>query len=177
VTELSPEPNASTQRKKDNKMQSAPTKSRGWVIALGVMALSLVAGLACPGNLSPELSNGGGGGGGGGGGTPPTCDAPALMAMKCGTTICHDPASSTGGGLDLVSAGQADRLLGQSSTGNNGSECGGMVYLVPGSKPATGLFIDKLTGPTCGMAMPELVAWSPEQNDCVLSWANSITSP
>ena len=66
-------------------MQSAPTKNSGWVVALGVVSLSLVAGLACPGNLSPELANGGGPGGGGGGG-PQTCDAPALMAMKCGTT-------------------------------------------------------------------------------------------
>jgi len=157
-------------------MQSAPTKNRGWVIALGAMSLSLVAGLACPGNLSPELSNGGGGGGGGSG-PPPTCDAPALMASKCGTTICHDPASTTGGGLDLVSAGQAGRLLGQSSTGNNGSECGQMVYLDPGSNPPTGLLIDKLTGPTCGMAMPELVAWDETMNNCILEWAASITSP
>jgi hypothetical protein len=155
-------------------MQSAPTKNRGWVIALGVISLSLVAGLACPGNLSPELAGGGGGGGGGG---PQVCDAPTLMAMKCGTTICHDPASTTGGGLDLVSAGQAARLLGQTSTGNNGSECGGMVYLNPDSDPPTGLFIDKLTGPTCGMAMPELVQWDTDMNNCVLEWAASITSP
>ena len=63
------------------------------------------------------------------------------------------------------------------STGNNGSECGSMVYLVPGSNPAQGLFVDKLTGPTCGMAMPELVAWNDEFNNCLLEWAASITSP
>jgi hypothetical protein len=155
-------------------MQSAPTKSHGRVIAFAAMALSLVAGLACPGNLDPALLSGAAGSGGAGGGAP--CDAPSLFVAKCGTSICHDPASISGGGLDLVSANQAARLVGMTSTGEMGSECGDMVYLNPGSNPATGLLVDKLTNPTCGMQMPELVAWSDDYTQCVLNWATSVTS-
>jgi hypothetical protein len=44
--------------------------------------------------------------------------APRLWRADAGgsrTAICHDPASITGGGLDLVSANQAARLVGVTS--------------------------------------------------------------
>jgi hypothetical protein len=150
-------------------MQSAPTKSHGRVIAFAAMTLSLMAGLACPGNLDPALLSGAGGSG-------PPCDAPALFEAKCGTSICHDPTSISGGGLDLVSANQAARLVGVTSGGEMGSECGGMVYLNAGSNPATGLLVDKLTYPTCGDQMPYLVSWNDEYTQCVLDWATSVTT-
>jgi hypothetical protein len=57
------------------------------------------------------------------------------------------------------------------------SACGGMTYLVPGSNPATGLLIDKLTYPTCGEMMPNLGAWNATNTMCVLQWATSVTAP
>ena len=139
---------------------------RGWLIAAGVMALSLVAGLACPGNIDPVFLESGPGGGGGS--PPPECDALALMRLKCGAAGCHDaPGNTNYAGLDLLSPDPASRLVGFASSGENGAKCGaGVVYLEPGSAPAKGLFVDKLTDPTCGDQMPVLVTWD-DANDPV----------
>jgi hypothetical protein len=121
--------------------------------------------------------------------TPPTvCDlagVEALFGLKnCTLGGCHDSSGSSAG-LNLTADGLPGRLLGQSPKANMGlvvSSCAGMgkVYLNPGSNPATGLLIDKLT-PTfggCGMRMPS--GGSPltdSQMECVRSWALTLTSP
>jgi hypothetical protein len=121
--------------------------------------------------------------------TPPTvCDlagVEVLFGLKnCTLGGCHDSSGSSAG-LNLTADGLPGRLLGQSPRANAGlvtSSCAGMgkVYLNPGSNPATGLLIDKLTPSFggCGMRMPS--GGSPltdSQMDCVRSWALTLTSP
>jgi hypothetical protein len=118
---------------------------------------------------------------------PTTCDFTALEALfaakTCTSIGCHD--SPTGAaGLDLKSAGLGARLLGMSPMANVGSipsSCAGMgkVYLTPGSNPAMGLFIDKLTAsPGCGTRMPQVGSpLNTSQMECVRSWALTVTNP
>jgi hypothetical protein len=167
---------------------SAPKRSYGLLVAFGAMTLSLVAGLACPGNLDPALTQntsgaaGMGGPGGSGGGSTAGCDrAIQIMTTLCGSIVCHRPGSSLSAGLDL-SSNQAAHLLGVASMGDtaNGAVCpAGMVYLNPHTTPATGFLIDKLNGPGCagGNQMPYLSSWPQEDYQCVIDWANSITAP
>ena len=57
---------------------------------------------------------------------------------------------------------------------------GGSVYLVAGSAPATGLFIDKLnakTASSCGERMPMVGMLSATELGCVQEWANRLTAP
>lgn len=162
-------------------MQSAPTKT-GWLVALGVLTLSLVSGLACPGNLDPGLMTGGGPAGSGGGGSSgalPDCpEAAELFTTKCGIPSCHvaDITINVAGGLDLQSADPASRLVGVASTGGDGSTCPpASVYLNPGivaGAMPTGLFVDKLTYATCGDPMPLLVGWNDANTQCMLGWAS-----
>ena len=118
----------------------------------------------------------------GGGGSSGACDAVPILsnASKCGASACHG-STIRSGGLDLVTASVADRLLGVMSTGENGSACGSHAepYLVVGSDPARGLLIDKLQAtPPCGvLSMAALAALSATEIECIGSWATSLTRP
>jgi len=124
----------------------------------------------------------GGSGSGGSGGTP--CDAPTMvLKAKCGQVICHDPSNtSSNAGLDFTkSTGYVAELLGKSSQGVGSSVCGSssMPYLVEGSNPAAGLFIDKIVNspPSCGVQMPYgMTALAGSDLTCVKSWALGITT-
>jgi hypothetical protein len=170
-------------------MQHSPFRIRGSLFALGVMVVCLGAGLACPGNLSPEFTNqttgvagstGAAGMGAGGSGSFPSCSIEPLTLIKnkCGLAGCHVANNTNAGGLDLNSDGVASRLVGVQTTGDNASECGGMTYLIAGSSPAMGLFIDKLTDPPpCGVKMPNLGSWNDTNTQCLTQWATSVTAP
>jgi hypothetical protein len=101
---------------------------------------------------------------------------------------CHDSEGSAAG-LDLATMGWQTRLVGKGpvsmkgSAQSNYSKCAGMglVYLQPGSKPATGLIVDKLdpagTAP-CGSHMPDLtVNLSARDFACLRSYLTTLTSP
>jgi hypothetical protein len=117
---------------------------------------------------------------------PTTCDftaANAIFVPKCATAGCHD-ATGSAAGLDMKSAGLETRLLGKMPPGGGTtfpSVCSGMnkIYLVAGSNPASGLFIDKLTSsPGCGAQMPYTGAkLSTAETNCIKSWATSVTAP
>jgi hypothetical protein len=165
----------------------------------------------CPGTLDPSQFNTGTGGSGSGtggsgtGGSNPTggstgtggssgnCtggnDGATIITVNCATSSCHIPGPNNdglSGGLDLtVDANIASRLVGVMSVGTatNGSSCMSSTspYLVPGSNPATGLLIDKIssTHPPCGSFMPYA---SPSllpaaQRTCLIQWATTLTSP
>ena len=125
-------------------------------------------------------------GGGGGGGT--TCDVPALFTAKsCAITGCHS-AMMPAANFDMVTAGWEMRMVGLAPPGGGptmatSSLCAnmGQTYLVAGSKPATGLFIDKLSKapPQCGLKMPNipLMDLSAAEIACVQEWANKLTVP
>ena len=153
-------------------MQSAPTKNRGWLVALGVLTLSLVSGLACPGNLNPGLDPGGGGpagSGGGGSAAPcptapkrPSCSRPSAGSRPA-TSLTSQSTSLAG---SICSPDPASRLVGVASTAadGSGSACpAGSIYINPGTAAGampTGLFVDKLTYATCGDRDALLVGWN-----------------
>jgi hypothetical protein len=116
-------------------------------------------------------------------GTGGACDVPKTFAdALCAT--CHDKTGSNGG-FDMASADWETHLVGVAPKGGGSSvasECagGGRVYLVAGSKPATGLFLDKLkpkTASLCGDPMPPIGELTTAQLDCIQQWANALTSP
>jgi hypothetical protein len=100
---------------------------------------------------------------------------------------CHDAKGSAANfslaGLPFTDiAGWRERLVGKHSKGGGviASACANsqQYYLVPGSVPATGLFLNKLrANPSCGDHMPiigdHLTA---AELDCVQRWANQLTS-
>jgi hypothetical protein len=153
-----------------------------------VVALALAMGGACAGNLDTtfvkyndlggggDTGGGGTGGGGAGGGAVPSCNAQAVITQKC-VAGCHTPNNDSAAGLNLTwDDGLPARLLGVASAGAANSACGGMIYLNPSQNPATGLFIDKLVGPSCGDQMPPL-PFSATSLQCLLDWATSISAP
>jgi hypothetical protein len=122
-------------------------------------------------------------------GSSSTCDLAGAMAVftapahNCSAAGCHD-SSGSAANFDMASPGLADRLLGKMPAGGGSvfpSVCNGMnkVYLMAGSKPAAGLFIDKLTAnPGCGVEMPYVgTKLTSTEFACVQSWATTVTSP
>jgi hypothetical protein len=115
------------------------------------------------------------------------CDISQLVTTKYSCTLpgaCHD-AKRSATGLDMVAPGWEQKLVG--SFASNGtdpnatpSECLGYPepYLVAGSLPARGLFLEKLK-PTfpCGAEMPNLGTHvSVQDMDCFQRWANALTT-
>jgi hypothetical protein len=122
------------------------------------------------------------------GGTGP-CDAKPLLKMHNCTIdmACHDSKGSAAA-FDMVTAGWETKLVGRlpKAGGANGlgSQCinvaGAGAYLVAGSVPAKGLFLDKLRNPhqVCGGQMPLIPPLlSDVEMDCVQRWANALTKP
>jgi hypothetical protein len=136
----------------------------------GLLSLFLVG---CPGSLDPGVGAGGGSGGAGGSGGP--CNPTPVFTARCTSIGCHN-SSGAAAGLDLQSANPAARLVGVGTGTGTGAACSGQTLLNPGSNPATGVFIDKITTPTCGLMMPETGgALSAGDLACLTSWATSVT--
>jgi hypothetical protein len=123
-------------------------------------------------------------------------DGPTLVMTQCAISGCHDTAdaNSTGAGLDLtVDSSIGSRLVDVVSPGDTGasSVCGGNTepYLNSGSSPATGLLVQKIltspkcstseSPPCCGTSMPYpgIVLLSVQQQNCLIAWATTLTSP
>jgi hypothetical protein len=117
----------------------------------------------------------------------PSCDVqPVIQKYQCTLMgACHD-SNGSAAGLDLATAGWEQRLLGN-GPGSFGpgvvpSKCGdeGRIYLIPGSQPAKGLFLDKLMDdpPPCGFRMPfGFPAMTATDLQCIQAWANALTAP
>jgi hypothetical protein len=182
-------------------MQRASTVS--YFVQVFVAAAALAAGaMACGssnGNSTGAAGSGGGGSGGGGAGGGKTCTLADVNAIvqPAGAPVpytgcvvinaCHDNAGSAAG-LDLTTAGWQTKLVGQNPVANKGASAslysmcvGHGPYLVAGSNPAAGLFIDKLkpgASPPCGVHMPNLGAMlSNDQFACIQSYLTTLTSP
>jgi hypothetical protein len=144
-----------------------------------VVAAALAVGVSACGS-------GGGGGGGGAGTGGGTCDATKIFSTYgCAIPACHsnvNPAAN----FDQQTPGWEHAMVGKAPPGGGpaatASMCANMgkVYLVAGSQPATGLFLDKLKliTPPCGARMPNIGGplTTPELN-CVQDWANALTKP
>ncbi|HXU06233.1 MAG TPA: hypothetical protein VN903_35000 [Polyangia bacterium] len=137
----------------------------------------VLAGLpACAGEIDPSLIPSANS-------PPPPCDAPkTVFATNCAIAGCHAANSSSGGGLDLASAGVVGRLLGKGPSSNlaTGARCAdaGKPYLLANSNPASGLLMDKIdaTKVTCGSAMSLLGQIDSSQITCISLWATAVTT-
>jgi hypothetical protein len=96
------------------------------------------------------------------------CDVPELLATSCAGSVCHgdqEPAA----GLDLVSAGVEERLIGVVGS----VDCGEQVLIEPGY-PDNSLLIEKVTeeNPSCGRTMPPMGhPLSASQLECLRQFA------
>jgi hypothetical protein len=111
------------------------------------------------------------------------CDAkPIFEQYFCSTDgSCHG--SMPAGGFDMKTAGWETHLKGVMPKGGGSGATASMCttstqpYLVAGSSPATGLFIDKLTKavPPCGGVMPSIGGpLTAAEKDCVIKWATKL---
>lgn len=132
-------------------------------ILLLVSALYLAG---CPGSLQdPDRFGPVGGSDGGGGGA---CDVEQLLSDTCTGIGCHgamDPAE----GVDLMTAGVADRLVDTMSTS---IACTGRIE-IDSADPANSLLLEKITmaTPTCGAGMPFLRPMlTADEIACVEAW-------
>jgi hypothetical protein len=101
---------------------------------------------------------------------PAGVDAIGLIAKRCGG--CHGDRNPSKG-LDLVTPGLADRLVGIKSGCPNRLLLDGPVGTNPTAEPS-GHFLDKLGGPVtgCGAQMPYgAPALTPSEFDCIVEWS------
>jgi hypothetical protein len=106
---------------------------------------------------------------------------------SCATAgACHG-GPTPAGNFAMDVAGWETAMVGKMAPGGGGASAGtasmcggaGRVYLVAGSQPATGLFLDKLGGhPPCGVPMPNIGApLTSAEVACVQTWADALTKP
>lgn len=127
-------------------------------IAVAISALA-----ACPGDLErPERFAGG-----------PTCrtsiDVPALLAQRCGSSICHGGAEGQSG-LDLLSPGIDHELVSVPS-----EQCGQYLRVDP-ADPDSSFILLKLTDPPagCGAKMPIVGLITPDEFACIRAYVHQI---
>lgn len=116
---------------------------------------------------------------GGGGptltGCPTTPEAwqTQLFEPTCGAAGCH-AGPTPAMGLDLVSAGLVDRLVGVPANG-----CGDKTLIVPGAAAQSYLFEKvSLSSPTCGEHMPlGMGSLTDTQLSCLSAWLQSLPPP
>ncbi len=156
------------------------TKPIRFVRLSGLLAVLLPLVIGCTVNTYDPTPGGSGGGGGasggddtgGGSGTGTAAcsatDAPTtVLAARCTNTACHD-ADAPAAGLDLQSAGVAQRLMGVTSS------CANHVLVVAGD-PASSYLMDKIGGaPACGGLMPPTGTLDTEEVGCVQGWITSL---
>lgn len=109
--------------------------------------------------------------------TGPSCDLDVMTDIvepKCGLSGCHGGDGSFSAGLDLVSEGQASRLVGVPATAGEAGECEGRVRLDP-TDPSGSLLVGKLREPVpCGSPMPVGGRLSDEEYRCMVEWAEEL---
>jgi hypothetical protein len=146
---------------------AASSRRYVWSAAIGALLLSLTV-VGCAGSLDPGVTGNGGGAMGGNSGA--ACQDTIFM-NKC--VFCHGAASNSAG-LDLETADPGARMLG-APTGA-GTSCPGGTLLKAGTNPAEGIFVEKITTPTCGSKMPIGPALSTAEVTCLTTWATTVTT-
>jgi hypothetical protein len=138
-------------------------------LALGATLAALTQ--ACPGTIPADFQRG-----------PPRCTItePAnvpemIIAPRCGQAAgCHNEMSPAQG-LDLVSPGVAQRLVGVTNMGG----CRVRPLVMAEDRTGAGLLIDKLRGSVanCGAQMPSGgTAFTRQEVDCVRAWVAEIAA-
>lgn len=167
--------------------------ARNGAVLVLLASLSLLGACSSSGSATPDAGGSGGSTGSGGSGgphdggdaasVPLSCDN-VMLVLGVNCTTCHSPgAAAFSAGLDLMSDGVAQRLVGKptaTATANNGAMCGGKGNLLNrGTLPATGILIDKInaTPGVCGSPMPlEGAQLQQEDLDCLQAWANGLVN-
>jgi hypothetical protein len=167
-------------------------------VRIFVAATALAVGAAACGGGSGDSTGGAGSGGTGTAGTNGTAcsldDVNKIFVSPPGSAVagctitgtCHD-ANGSGGGFSMLAPSWQNNLVGKGpvpspATATFPSMCANMnlMFLNANSKPATGLFLDKINpaiNPPCGLAMPELQPrLTSAQFACIQSWANTLTA-
>jgi hypothetical protein len=93
-----------------------------------------------------------------------------VFAKTCSDSICHDT-SEPGGGLDLISPGVENRLVGQPS-----NDCDGWLRIDP-SSPDDSLILEKLShdDPACGDRMPAFSdPLTADTIACIREWVHAV---
>jgi hypothetical protein len=164
----------------------------------GLVSVLMLAG--CPGTLDlsqfqsgsgGSSATGGSGGATGTGGAAANCtggnDGATIVMGQCAVSGCHDSSGAQfSAGLDLtVNATIGSRLVGVPAaqpTAFNMASCTSEQepLLIAGPGQAMGLLVDKI-GPNfpCGGRMPldSVAPLSTTQQNCVIQWATTLTSP
>jgi hypothetical protein len=115
-------------------------------------------------------------------GSDPPCQEQVFTA-KCSTSGCHDK-DATSAGFSMATPGWEHALVGGKQKGGGITgfvsvpECANMNYLEPGSNPATGLFLRKMTSQFgCGKMMPYIgTPVTASELTCIQTWANGLTT-
>ena len=97
-----------------------------------------------------------------------SCDFRALMQARCGNASCHGGAMAPTG-LDLTSAGLADRVRGQQASG----ACG-QYLLIDREKPEESALYLKVSDDACGVRMPVGGMLSSSEQQCILQWIERL---
>jgi hypothetical protein len=166
--------------------------ARNGAVLVLLASLSLLGGCSSSSDSAPDAGGSGGSGSGGSGGPHDGGDAAAvplgcdniMLVLGVNCTTCHSPgAAMFSAGLDLMSDGVAQRIVGKPAatvTANNGAMCAGKGNLLNrGTLPATGILIDKIKASPglCGSPMPlEGSELQPEDLDCLQAWANGLVN-
>jgi hypothetical protein len=109
--------------------------------------------------------------------------AESIFAAKCSTAGCHDSAGMSAN-FSMAAAGWEQALVGGKQKGGgipnfmSVPECANMNYLDPGSNPATGLFMRKMTPQFgCGRMMPYIGSpITTSELATIQTWANGLTA-
>ena len=93
----------------------------------------------------------------------------AILGARCATAGCHT-AGDRAGGLDLVSPGLTQRLVGVTAHGGPG-------LLVDPGNPDGSILVRKLTPtPPFGAQDPPGAPLDPQSLDCVRKWVRTLTA-
>ena len=95
-----------------------------------------------------------------------------LLPARCAGSGCHD-SRSVAAGLDLVSGGVADRLVGVTSL------CDDLPLVDPTVEAEASYFIEKVSveQPACGSKMPlARKALTEGERSCLIEWVDRMTS-
>jgi hypothetical protein len=101
-----------------------------------------------------------------------------IFVGSCGSSSCHG-ASVPAGGLDLVAAGVAARLVGKPPTCEkcSPSQCDGKLLIDP-KNPDQSYLLEKVhvSNPACGARMPVGAKLSSEQLACLEKWVSKLAA-
>jgi hypothetical protein len=149
-------------------------KVTSWLRASAVIGLVSTIVTGCPGSLeeaerfSPDqlgLEAG-------------ACDPFGVMAQKCGTGPCHD-ATNSAAGLDLVTEGVKDRLVGKDAYHEDVTDpapCKDGQLLIDPANIEESWMLRKInkTHENCGVGMPVSGRFPTADKECLINWIKSF---